>query len=63
MASTFSRLIWGKEDKIVPFSGSERLLSVLKAEFLAVDKAGHLAYYERPEVVHPRLVDFLSHDS
>jgi pimeloyl-ACP methyl ester carboxylesterase len=56
-------LIWGKEDKIVPFSGHERLLSVLEAEFLAVDKAGHLAYYDRPEVVCPRLVDFLSHDS
>ncbi len=56
-------LIWGKEDKIVPFSGSERLLSVLQAEFLAVDKAGHLAYYERPEAVCPRLVDFLDQDS
>ena len=56
-------LIWGKEDNIVPFSASERLLNVLAAEFLAVDKAGHLAYYERPEIVNPRLVDFLSHDS
>jgi len=56
-------LIWGKEDKIVPFSGNERLLSVLEAEFLEVDKAGHLAYYERPEVVCPRLVDFLRHES
>jgi pimeloyl-ACP methyl ester carboxylesterase len=56
-------LIWGKEDKIVAFSGNERLLSVLAAKFLAVDKARHLAYYERPEVVNLRLVDFLNQDS
>jgi hypothetical protein len=44
-------------------NNNEGLLNILKAEFLAVDKVGHFAYYERPEVVYPRLVDFLGYSS
>jgi pimeloyl-ACP methyl ester carboxylesterase len=53
-------LIWGKEDKTVPFSGNEKIRSVLEVSFLPVDKAGHLAYYERPDIVYPELIDFLN---
>jgi pimeloyl-ACP methyl ester carboxylesterase len=55
-------LIWGKEDKIVPFSDNERIRNVLDVDFLAVDGAGHLAHCERPELVHSKLIDFLSQD-
>ena len=52
-------LIWGREDRTVPFSDNERIRELIKAEFLEVDQAGHLAYHERPEIVNPRLVEFL----
>ncbi len=52
-------LIWGKEDKTIPFAGNERIRSVVEADFLAVDAARHLAHYERPDVVNPRLIEFL----
>lgn len=52
-------LIWGKEDKTVPFSDNEKIRNVLEVDFLPVDKAGHLAYYERPDIVCPKLIDFL----
>ena len=54
-------MIWGTEDKTVPFSDNERIRSVLDVDFLPVDKAGHLAYYERPEIVCPKLIEFLHH--
>jgi pimeloyl-ACP methyl ester carboxylesterase len=53
-------LIWGKEDKTAPISGNERIRRVLKVNFLPVDKAAHLAYYERPDIVYPELINFLS---
>ncbi|MCP4680811.1 MAG: alpha/beta hydrolase [Desulfobacterales bacterium] len=55
-------LIWGKEDKTVPFAGNERILDIVKADFLAVDAARHLVYYERPDVVNPGLIEFLEKD-
>lgn len=54
-------MIWGKEDQTVPFSDNERIRSVLDVDFLPVDKAGHLAYYERPKIVYPKLIEFLHH--
>jgi pimeloyl-ACP methyl ester carboxylesterase len=54
-------MIWGREDQIVPFSDNKRIGSVLDVDFLPVDKAGHLAYYERPEIVYPKLIEFLHH--
>jgi pimeloyl-ACP methyl ester carboxylesterase len=55
-------LIWGKEDKTLPFSSSERLLKVLDAEFLPVEKAGHIPHYEHPEVVNPAIISFLKNE-
>jgi pimeloyl-ACP methyl ester carboxylesterase len=52
-------LIWGIDDQTVPFSGHERIRKLAEVEFLAVEKAGHLAYYERPEAVNPKLIRFL----
>lgn len=52
-------LIWGREDKTVPVSSSERLRSVLDARFLLLEEAGHLPHYERPDAVNPALIAFL----
>jgi pimeloyl-ACP methyl ester carboxylesterase len=52
-------LIWGKEDKTVPFTYSDSIRSVLKAQFLPVDDAAHLPHLEKPEIVNPAIVTFL----
>ncbi len=53
-------LIWGREDKIVPFGLSERVKELLPPEeFHAIDGAAHIPHFERPEVVNPILIDFL----
>ena len=52
-------LIWGKSDKTVPYTYSDSIRSVLKAEFLPVDDAAHLPHLEQPDNVNPALVTFL----
>jgi pimeloyl-ACP methyl ester carboxylesterase len=54
-------LVWGRDDRLVPFELNERLRELIpKAVFYAVEGAGHIPHFERPEVVSPLLVDFLS---
>jgi len=54
-------LIWGREDRIVPFQLSEIAREAMpNADFHAIDDAGHVPHYERPGVVNPLLIDFLS---
>ncbi len=54
-------LIWGRADTIVPFANSARVQELIpQCALLAVAEAGHVAHYERPEVVHPRLLEFLA---
>lgn len=52
-------LIWGEEDKTLPFSNSDRLRKALNCNFFAVKQAGHIPQYERPEIVNPKLIHFL----
>jgi pimeloyl-ACP methyl ester carboxylesterase len=53
-------LVWGKADKDVPFEVSKDVLrAVPQAEFHPIDDAGHVPYYEHPEIVNPMLVSFL----
>jgi pimeloyl-ACP methyl ester carboxylesterase len=53
-------LVWGREDKITPFAQLETAVATIPAaEVLVVDKAGHAAQYERPEIVNPAVVEFL----
>jgi pimeloyl-ACP methyl ester carboxylesterase len=52
-------LIWGRLDTTLPFARSDAVREALNAEFAPVDDAGHLAHYERPEVVEPVLIEFL----
>jgi pimeloyl-ACP methyl ester carboxylesterase len=53
-------ILWGRQDRVVPFEASEELRRALpRAEFLAVDSAGHLPHIEQPAVVTPALIAFL----
>jgi len=53
-------LIWGRADQTVPFSLSDDVRkTVSQAEFHPVDDAGHVPFYERPEIVNPILIEFL----
>jgi pimeloyl-ACP methyl ester carboxylesterase len=53
-------IVWGREDATVPFARSDSVRrSFPRAEFHAVDSAGHIPQYERPEAVNPLLVAFL----
>jgi pimeloyl-ACP methyl ester carboxylesterase len=54
-------LFWGTNDKTVPFECSELILKAMPhAEFHAVENCGHIPHYEKPEVVNPILLEFLS---
>ncbi len=53
-------LIWGREDKIIPFSNNEMIRAVIRdVDFHAIDAAGHLPHYEVPERVNPLMVEFV----
>lgn len=54
------QLIWGRHDATVPFAHSQHLLELVpRAQFHPINDAGHIPHYERPEVVNPRLREFL----
>ena len=53
-------LIWGREDRVIPFETSERVVAAIpQAELVAVEDAAHTPHYERPQAVNPALVAFL----
>ncbi|MBI5944189.1 MAG: alpha/beta hydrolase [Chloroflexi bacterium] len=55
-------LFWGMDDKTTPFANSEILLTALPhAEFHAIENCGHIPHFEKPEIVNPILLEFLSH--
>jgi pimeloyl-ACP methyl ester carboxylesterase len=54
-------LIWGKEDQTVPFKHSAKFMQLVpQAEFHAIDQAKHIPQFERPEIVNPLIINFLS---
>ncbi|NOT06826.1 MAG: alpha/beta hydrolase [Gemmatimonadales bacterium] len=54
-------LIWGKEDRTVPFELSLVVRrNIPGLEFLAVDSAGHLPHIEQAQLVNARLAAFLT---
>ena len=53
-------LIWGREDNSIPFHLSEQVRAAIpQVEFHAIDDAGHVSHYERPEIVNRILLEFL----
>lgn len=54
-------LIWGREDRTVPFALSEKAVALMPyVDFYAIDGAGHVPHLERPDLVNPLLIDALS---
>ena len=52
-------LIWGRDDQTVPFALNEKVRAAIPhAEFHPIDNAGHIAHYEKPEIVNPLLAAF-----
>lgn len=53
-------LIWGRQDRVLPFALSEQVRRLIPGvEFRAIERAGHVPHYERPEQVNPLLTEFL----
>jgi pimeloyl-ACP methyl ester carboxylesterase len=53
-------VVWGKEDRTVPYDESEWFMKELpQGRLVSVESAGHLPQWEQPEVVHKELIDFL----
>lgn len=54
-------LIWGREDQTAPYELSQTVIeSIPRIEFHAIDEAAHIPHYERPVVVNPLILDFLT---
>jgi pimeloyl-ACP methyl ester carboxylesterase len=53
-------VVWGRQDRSVPFGESRALLAAMpRATFVPVDSAGHLPHLEQPAVVAGAVVRFL----
>jgi len=53
-------IIWGRQDRVVPISGSRSLLAAMpQATLIAVDSAGYLPHLEQPKLVGSAVVKFL----
>ncbi len=52
-------LVWGKEDKAVPFHFSDSLRNLVSADFFPVDDAAHLPHLEKPGLVNQKIISFL----
>jgi len=53
-------LIWGQDDRSVPFAQSKDMQELLPdAAFFPVANCGHIPHYEKPGDVNPRMLEFL----
>jgi pimeloyl-ACP methyl ester carboxylesterase len=52
-------LIWGKEDKTVPFKYSDSLREILHTEYWPIDDAAHLPQMEKASLVNEKIISFL----
>lgn len=53
-------LFWGRQDATVPFEQSADITSAIPhTEFHAIENCGHIPHFEKPEEVHPILLEFL----
>ncbi len=53
-------LIWGRQDATVPFEHSDDILKAIPhTQFHVIENCGHIPHYEKPEEVHPILLEFL----
>lgn len=53
-------LLWGRNDRTVPFEQSELLREAMpRAEFRVIEHSGHIPHYEKPDEANPILLNFL----
>jgi len=53
-------LIWGQNDRTVPFEQSQQLQRLIPRTFFhAIPACGHIPHYEKPALVNPLVIDFL----
>jgi pimeloyl-ACP methyl ester carboxylesterase len=56
-------LFWGRQDRAIPFETHRRVQAVIpRAEFHAIDNAGHVPHVEQPGALNPLLIEFLCRD-
>ncbi|MDE1813689.1 MAG: alpha/beta hydrolase [Thaumarchaeota archaeon] len=54
-------VIWGKDDKLIPFEYSHQFVSQIKnCEFVPMEGCGHSPYVEKPEKLAEIIIKFLS---
>ena len=54
-------LFWGEEDQVIPYDRSGKVRSAIpQTKFVSVPGAGHIPQYEKPEVVNPALISFIT---
>ena len=54
-------LVWGEQDKTVPYAQSSQMQASLKhARFFPVPNSGHIPHYENAAEVNPIILDFLN---
>lgn len=57
-------LVWGKQDKDVPFEISDKVRAAIpQARFLPIEDAAHIPHFEHPELVNPAILEFLQNPS
>ncbi len=55
-----TQLFWGEHDKTVPYRHAKRFCELVPGtEFHSIPAAGHVPHIERPEIVHPLMIEFL----
>jgi pimeloyl-ACP methyl ester carboxylesterase len=57
-------LFWGRLDATIPFEHSKDILKAIpQTQFQVIENCGHVPHYEKPEEVHPILLEFLARNS
>lgn len=56
-------LFWGKQDRLLPYAPHIKAAKELipHAEFVEVDRCGHILQMEHPDLFNQRVLEFLSH--
>jgi pimeloyl-ACP methyl ester carboxylesterase len=53
-------LFWGRQDRAIPFETHRKVMDLIpRAEFHAIDNAGHVPHVEQPDTLNPPLIKFL----
>lgn len=56
-------LIWGRDDKTIPYDQAEIVVASLKqVRFHTIENSGHIPHYENADEVNPIILDFLKNN-